>query len=86
MSANMSHDHVVYHPSTISYGNAAVQRPAGTSRSSGLGQALSSAMKFIASIPSRQAVKNELSRLSDRELADIGLSRSEISTVFSRTR
>ncbi|RYY11193.1 MAG: DUF1127 domain-containing protein [Alphaproteobacteria bacterium] len=43
-------------------------------------------MRYLASIPSRQAVKNELSRLSDRELTDIGLSRSEISHVFSRTR
>jgi uncharacterized protein YjiS (DUF1127 family) len=30
----------------------------------------------------RNAVMNELERLSDRELADIGLSRSEIRSVF----
>lgn len=85
MSAHMN-DHVVYLPSTMSYSNTAVKRPIGTSRSSGLEAALMKAVRFIASIPNRQAVKNELSRLSDRELADIGLSRSEISHVFSRVR
>lgn len=81
-----TNDHVVYLPTTMSYGNTAVKRLTGTSRPSGLGAAMSKALRFVASIPSRQAVKNELSRLSDRELADIGLSRSEISHVFTRTR
>lgn len=86
MSANMTNDHVVYLPNTMSYSNADVKRPTSTSRSSGLEAALLKAVRFVASIPSRQAVKNELSRLSDRELSDIGLSRSEIATVFSRNR
>lgn len=85
MSAQMN-DHAVYLPTTMSYSNTAVKRPTGTSRPSGLGAAFAKALRFVASIPSRQAVKNELSRLSDRELADIGLSRSEISHVFSRAR
>lgn len=85
MSAQMN-DHAVYLPTTMSYSNTAVKRPTGTSRPSGLGAAFAKALRFVASIPSRQAVKNELSRLSDRELADIGLSRSEISHVFSRVR
>lgn len=85
MSAHMN-DHVVYRPATMSYRAPAAQRPTGTSRSSGLEAAFVKALRFVASIPSRQAVKNELSRLSDRELADIGLSRSEISHVFSRAR
>ncbi|MGI4807527.1 MAG: DUF1127 domain-containing protein [Janthinobacterium lividum] len=81
-----TNDHIVFLPNTMSYSSAAVNRPTGTSRPSGLGAAFAKAARYLASIPSRQAVKNELSRLSDRELADIGLSRSEISHVFSRTR
>lgn len=85
MSAHMN-NHVVFMPNTMSYSDTASTRPAGTSRPSGLGAAFVKAARYLASIPSRQAVKNELSRLSDRELNDIGLSRSEISHVFSRTR
>ncbi len=81
-----SSNHIVYQPSTLSYGSATAKRPTGTSRPSGLEAALMKAIRFVVSIPQRQAVKTELSRLSDRELADIGLSRSEISTVFSRSR
>ena len=36
-------------------------------------------------LPQRQAVINELSILTDRELADIGLSRSELGRVFDPT-
>ena len=86
MNANTRPDHIVYQPSTMSYSDVAVKRPTGTSRPSGLEAAFVKAIRFIASIPQRQAVKTELSRLSDRELSDIGLSRSEIAHVFSRTR
>ncbi len=34
----------------------------------------------------RRVTRNELHRLSDRELADIGLNRSEIDTVVERLR
>lgn len=85
MSAH-TNNHVVFLPNTMSYSNAVTSRPTSTSRSSGLEAAFVKAVRYLASIPSRQAVKNELSRLSDRELTDIGLSRSEISHVFSRTR
>ena len=85
MSAHMN-DHVVYLPNTMSYSDTAVKLPTGTSRPSGLEAVFVKAVRFLASIPHRQAVKNELSRLSDRELADIGLSRSEISQVFDRAR
>ncbi len=85
MSAH-TNDHVVYLPTTMSYSNTAVKRPTGTSRPSGLEAVFVKALRFVASIPHRQAVKSELSRLSDRELADIGLSRSEISHVFDRAR
>jgi uncharacterized protein YjiS (DUF1127 family) len=39
--------------------------------------------RWLRDVSRRNAVINELDRLSDRELADIGLNRSEIRTVFS---
>lgn len=39
--------------------------------------------QWVRDIGRRSAVINELDRLSDRELADIGLNRAEIRTIFS---
>ena len=39
-------------------------------------------MSNLAALPGRRAVIDELSTLSDRELADIGLSRAEVGRVF----
>ncbi len=39
-------------------------------------------LRSIATFPRRRAVRDELYNLSDRELADIGLSRADISHVF----
>ncbi len=39
--------------------------------------------RWLRDVSRRNAVINELDRLSDRELADIGLNRSEIRSVFS---
>jgi uncharacterized protein YjiS (DUF1127 family) len=41
---------------------------------------------WMRDIGRRSAVINELDRLSDRELADIGLNRSEIRSIFSLSR
>lgn len=79
-------EHVVFMPSTMTYSAPAVQHPTTTSRPSGLEALLVAGFRYVASMPRRHAVKTELQRLSDRELSDIGLSRSEIANVFSRDR
>lgn len=43
---------------------------------------LAGAVAYIVELPRRRAVLDELSQLSDRELADIGLSRTELTRVF----
>ena len=43
---------------------------------------LSGVIAHLAALPQRRAVIDELSMLSDRELADIGLQRGELSRVF----
>lgn len=48
----------------------------------GLMARLSSVLSWIAEFPRRQAVLAELNDLSDHELADIGLNRSELNRVF----
>jgi len=47
---------------------------------------VTSAVRWIVEFPRRQAVLDELGRLTDRELTDIGLIRSELRTVFARQR
>ena len=47
-----------------------------------LRQAVSGFAATLRAIPQRRAVLNELSTLTDRELADIGLHRSELGRVF----
>jgi len=48
----------------------------------GLFARLRAAVAHLASLPQRRAVVDELSLLTDRELADIGLNRSELGRVF----
>ena len=49
---------------------------------SGLFARIGAVLRWIAEFPKRQAVMDELSMLSDHELADIGLNRADVSHVF----
>ena len=51
-------------------------------RPGALRQWINRAFAAIAAISRRQAVLRELTQLSDRELADIGLNRAELTRVF----
>lgn len=51
-------------------------------RPAGVGAKLVAAVRWFAELPRRQAVLEELSALSDRELSDIGLNRGDLPRVF----
>lgn len=48
----------------------------------GLVARLAAVLQMVADAPRRRAALNELSALSDHELSDIGLSRSDLPRVF----
>lgn len=48
-----------------------------------LGAPVARMSQWVRDLGRRSAVINELDRLSDRELADIGLNRSEIRSIFT---
>jgi uncharacterized protein YjiS (DUF1127 family) len=52
------------------------------SRPSSLSGLIRRAVSAVTTLPRRRAVIDELSRLTDRELADIGLSRGELKRIF----
>jgi uncharacterized protein YjiS (DUF1127 family) len=56
--------------------------PAPAAKRSGLLAHLRAALRWIAEMPKRRAVMDELGMLSDHELADIGLTRSDLPYVF----
>jgi len=65
-------------PTTLaSYADTAYAAPAETTPN-----AFARAIAWLLDLPRRRAVLSELSMLSDHELADIGLTRSELSRVF----
>ncbi len=51
----------------------------------GFVQKLADALRWMVELPRRRAVMDELNTLSDHELSDIGLTRSELSRVFDPT-
>lgn len=48
----------------------------------GLGRKIADAIAYLTAMPRRRAVLDELSMLTDRELSDIGVARSELKRVF----
>ncbi len=48
----------------------------------GLFGRIATGLRWLVALPARRSVISELQSLSDRELADIGLSRSELPRVF----
>lgn len=71
----------------LTYRAPAVQgTEAAPAQRSGLALFVANAVRYVVEFPRRQAVLDELSRLTDRELADIGLHRGELKQVFARAR
>ncbi len=51
-------------------------------RASWLSQVVAAPMRLVTKLAERHRVMNELARLSDRDLADLGISRYDIPRVF----
>ncbi len=77
MDANLA-----YHGQYVPELNAPVAVPARDGRANGASRWLGGINAWIKAHRERRAVMNELAQLSDRELADIGLSRGQLWRVF----
>ena len=83
MTAPLAKEQLTLLSSTnLTYGAAPVQ----ASRGIGLFRSLADAVRWVATWPRRHAVMDELSRLTDRELSDIGLNRAELRSIYFRAR
>lgn len=71
MPSSLSH----YFKDDAAYESRDAARPGLTAR-------IAAGLRWLAALPTRHATMNELQSLSEHELADIGLSRSELSRVF----
>jgi uncharacterized protein YjiS (DUF1127 family) len=60
----------------------AIRQEAIQDRDAKLGQWFRNIFRAVAEYPARRRVMHELSMLTDRELADIGLSRGDVRRVF----
>ena len=65
---------------SLSHGASPVQQRRGNS----FFHRLANSLRWVAEYPRRLSVINELQRLTDRELTDIGLTRAEVRNVFIR--
>ena len=72
-------DSLTYRTSPVQGTAAAASRPSFVAK---LAQGFGRMVQAMVALPRRRAVLDELSMLSDRELADIGLSRPELRLVF----
>ena len=80
MSAPIAKQLAMLQSPSHTFGTLPVQQRRGIS----LFQRALDVINWVAEYPRRMAVIDELQRLSDRELADIGLNRSEVRRVFAR--
>jgi uncharacterized protein YjiS (DUF1127 family) len=81
----MTQDQFTFSLGNLSYVDYSYDEPPATAvktSSRGVGQLLSWAVAAFAAWRRRQAVLQEMSMLTDRELADIGLSRADLPRVF----
>lgn len=69
-------------PATMSNYNSNSMPPTGADTGPGMFARVARVLNWVADMPRRRAVMAELNNLSDHELADIGLSRSEMARVF----
>ena len=76
MTADVANTGLAFLPATDSRATAAPRRPGR------LGARLMAAALWLVQMPRRRAVLDELARLSDHELADIGLTRCDLPRVF----
>lgn len=83
MSAPITKDQFVFTLGNASYVDYALDEPpVADVKHSGFGQWLSRINSAFADWRQRQTVLHELAMLSDRELADIGLTRADLPRVF----
>ncbi len=83
MTAQFAKDQVSYlAPVNLSEAAPSAFAPA---NENGLAVRVRAATAWVSALLKRRAVMNELSMLSDHELADIGLTRSDIPRVFDRS-
>jgi uncharacterized protein YjiS (DUF1127 family) len=79
MNAPFAKNHMA-HLLTAGLGASDTVQDTGVRR--GLGRRIADSLAYLVALPRRRAVLDELSSLSDRELADIGIARSELKRVF----
>ncbi len=83
MNAPFAKNHMAHLlPAGLGYSDAVTQ---GSRARRGLSRRIADALAYLVALPRRRAVLDELSSLSDRELADIGIARSELNRVFQPT-
>ncbi len=70
-------------PASLSRFAPAGEHDGQDARNGTLSARIGSAVRWLLEMPRRRAVMDELATLSDRELADIGLTRDSLSDVFN---
>ena len=85
MNAQTANDHLTYSLGDASYVSYSYDEPPAAdvkTETFSIGEWLISAVAAFASWRRRQAVLHEMDLMSDRELADIGLTRADLPRVF----